>query len=109
MPIKRLKPFVKKLSGKEKFQRLLGGTKYAASGLRSGLVALESGESIGIHSTENRQEIIIIFEGRARVHHDKKNRFDVKAGSFIYLPPSTVHNLENIGPKLLKYVYITSG
>lgn len=110
MLLKKSKPFAIKLSGKQKFKRLLGDSRSCEiKGLCSGLVVLGSGNSMGIHSTRNRQEIIVILEGRARVYYGRKSKFEVSKNSFVYLPPATLHNVENTGQGRLKYIYITSG
>lgn len=69
---------------------------------------LKPKESVGEHSTKDREEIIIILEGKARVSFGKKGRFILKEKSFAYLPCSTKHNVENAGKGLLKYTYITA-
>lgn len=111
MSLRKLKPFAVKLSGKQKFKRLLGSSRScpeAKEGLRSGLVVLKPKSSVGLHSTEKRQEIIVILEGRARVYYGRKGKFELEENSFVYLPPETMHNVENAGSSLLKYLYITA-
>lgn len=98
-----MNPFFIPLKGKSRFKRLLKDTQ----GLKAGLVALRPGESIGLHSTEEKREIIIILEGKAKIYYGKRNVFPLKEQAFIFLPPHTPHNVENIGKGLLKYVYIT--
>ncbi len=69
---------------------------------------LKPKEIVGEHSTKDREEIIIIVEGKARVSFGKKGHFILEEKSFIYLPCSTKHNVENVGKGLLKYTYITA-
>lgn len=105
------KPFAVKLNGKQKFKRLLGSSRSCAEaneGLCSGFVVLKPKSSIGLHSTEKRQEIIVILEGRARVYYGRRGKFELGENSFVYLPPGTFHNVENTGSGWLKYLYITA-
>ena len=95
----------KDLSGEKKFKRLTG-KKRQIRGLRSGLVVLKPKESVGLHSTKNKEEVIIILKGKAKVFCEKKTKI-VKENNFIYIPQKTEHNVENIGNILLKYVYVT--
>ncbi len=60
--MEKLKPLVIKLSGDEKYQRLLSGRPETA-GFRSGLVNLKPKEEIGQHSTEEKEEVLIILNG----------------------------------------------
>ncbi|MFA5115552.1 MAG: cupin domain-containing protein [Candidatus Omnitrophota bacterium] len=100
------KPFIKTLSAKRRFKRLLG-VSGESRGMRSGLVALKPGESIGWHSTEHKEEALIILEGRGKVYLGKKT-VTACGSSFVYLPRGTCHNVKNTGTGILKYVYLTS-
>lgn len=99
-----MKPFFIELKSKKRFKRLLKDTQ----GLKAGLVALRPGESIGLHSTEEKRELIIILKGKAKIYYGKRNIFSLKEQALIFLPKHTLHNVENIGKGLLRYVYITS-
>ena len=100
-------PFGKSLVSRKKFLRLLGlpGEK---GGLRSGLVVLPAGKSIGEHNTDEKKEILVILRGKARVYFGKKKMISLSAPGFIFIPPKTPHDVKNIGRNNLKYVYITS-
>lgn len=103
----KINPFFKTLSSTKRFKRLLGDS-HKLSGLSSGLVTLKPNESIGEHSTKEREEIIVILKGKARLRFGKKGRFNLKEKSFVYLPCQTKHNVENTGSGLLCYAYITA-
>jgi len=103
----KIKPFFKTLSSTKRFTRLVGDSR-KPSGLSSGLVVLKPKESVGEHSTKDREEIIIVLKGKARVRYGKKGRFILKEKTFAYLPCGTKHNLENAGAGLLQYTYITA-
>lgn len=74
--------------------------------LRSGCVILEPGKDIGEHVTHDREEIIIILEGKARVFEEGEEPVEVEAGSTIYIGLNKRHNVENVGEGQLKYVYV---
>jgi len=103
----RQRPFFITLSSTKRFKRLIGNSR-KPSGLSSGLVKLKSKESVGEHSTKNREEIIIILKGKARVRYGKKGRFILPEKSFAYFPCHTRHNVESIGSVALEYTYITA-
>lgn len=100
-----MKPFFIELKSTKRFKRLLNKD---GQRLKAGLVMLKQGESIGLHSTEGKKECIIILKGKAKIYYGKRNVFTLKEEpTFIFLPQHTLHNVENIGKGLLKYVYIT--
>lgn len=101
------KPLSIKLKSKDKYLRLLGGPPQT-KGMRSGLVILKPGKEIGEHSTADKEEVLIILESRAKVSLEKHPTLVAQAGSLVYIPPNTSHNVTNIGRKLLKYVYIVA-
>ncbi|MDD5128512.1 MAG: cupin domain-containing protein [Candidatus Omnitrophica bacterium] len=96
-----------KLRGGQRFVRLLGDST-KLKGLCSGLVALQPGDSIGEHKTENKEEVLVIIKGNATVYYSKDKSIKAGPNTFIYIPPETVHNVKNSGSKILRYVYITS-
>ena len=103
----KIRPFFKNLSSTKRFKRLIGNSR-KPSGLSSGLVKLKPKESVGEHSTKDREEIIIILKGKARVRYGKKGRFILKEKSFAYFPRQTRHNVESAGSGALEYTYITA-
>ena len=105
--MKKNKPLAIKLKSKNKYLRLLSGPPQTA-GMRSGLVRLKSGEEIGEHSTADKEEILIILKGRAKISLEKHPASTVRAGYLIYIPPHTSHNVTNTGRQLLRYVYIVA-
>jgi quercetin dioxygenase-like cupin family protein len=105
--MKKNKPLTVKLKSKSKYLRLLSGPPQTA-GMRSGLVRLKSGEIIGEHSTRDKEEVLIILKGRAKIFLEKHPALTVRAGSLIYIPPHTIHNVTNAGRQLLEYVYIVA-
>jgi len=100
------KPFIKSLKISGRFKRLAGHSA-KTEGLKSGLVSLKPGEAIGCHCTKDKEEALIILEGRARVFYGKKQGYAGK-DSFVFIPRDTMHDVKNIGPGQLRYVYVTS-
>ena len=103
----KTKPFSITLSSAKRFKRLIGDS-HKPSGLSSGLMRLKPKESVGEHSTKDKEEIIIILKGKARVRYGKNGNVILKENSFAYFPPRTKHNIENIGLGTLRYTYITA-
>jgi mannose-6-phosphate isomerase-like protein (cupin superfamily) len=100
-------PFFITLSSTKRFKRLIGNSR-KPSGLSSGLVRLKPKESAGEHSTKDREEIIIILKGKARVRYGRRGRFILREKSLVYFPCRTRHNVENVGSRALEYTYITA-
>lgn len=75
--------------------------------LKSGFVVLQSGEEVGEHITENKEEAIVILAGRAKLVCEDEEKI-VKAESLVYIPESAMHNVINVGKKPLKYIYVTA-
>ncbi|HTW60754.1 MAG TPA: cupin domain-containing protein [Terracidiphilus sp.] len=76
--------------------------------MRSGLIALTAGSSVGKHSTGLHEEILIVLEGRGRMSFADGTSLPVEAGHAVYCPPETEHNVTNTGSALLRYVYVVS-
>ena len=55
---------VVELKSEDKYQRLLGGAPDTC-GMKSGNVLLRPGEEVGEHSTEEKEEAILILSGEA--------------------------------------------
>ena len=69
---------------------------------------LNSGESVGAHETENKEEIIVILEGKAEIMCESSDSIHAESNSVVYIPPETVHDVRNIGTGKLRYVYVVS-
>lgn len=100
-----LKPSKTILKDNDPRQHVLGNSPKTA-GLRSGQVILKPGEEIGEHSTKDREEAIVIFEGRAEISSDKGEAIKAEKDSVVYMPPNTLHNVKNTGKDILRYIYI---
>jgi len=96
-----------KLDAKAKYQRLIS-REFGSLRIKSGHVILKSGENIGEHSTEDKEEALIILKGKGKVRIDKKDTHDIEQGMFIYIPPKTLHDVKNTGLDILEYIFTTS-
>ena len=67
---------------------LLAGPPQTA-GMRSGVVVLAAGESVGQHTTGLREEVIVVLEGRGEVRVEGVGPLAVEAGMAAYVPPAT--------------------
>ena len=105
--MKKLKPFVVKLENNQVRQRVLGQSQDTVA-FRSGQVILNPGEEVGEHSTKDKEEIIVFFEGKAEILSNGHQPVVAHGNSVAYMPPDTKHNVRNIGKSTLRYVYIVS-
>ena len=92
------------LDDKPENQRLLAGAPQT-HGLRSGRVYLSPGQSCGLHSTKDREELLVFLGGEGEIIIGQDNRFQVGKGKVCYIPPRTDHDVKNTGSKPLVYVY----
>jgi mannose-6-phosphate isomerase-like protein (cupin superfamily) len=76
--------------------------------MRSGVVVLGPGESVGRHSTGTREELIVVLEGRGEVRIEGAAALAIEAGLAAYVPPATAHDVVNRGEVPLRYVYVVA-
>lgn len=76
--------------------------------MKSGLVVLPHGKSVGKHSTEQNEELLIVFEGQGEIVFDDGSKLPVRANSALYCPPHRGHNVTNTGTGVLRYVYVVA-
>jgi mannose-6-phosphate isomerase-like protein (cupin superfamily) len=93
--------------GSAKYLRLLAGAP-ETKGMKSGYVILQPGESVGAHSTEAKEEVIIILEGSLRVVVDEKPALTAGKDQVVYIPPQTRHDMVNTGAGAARYIYVVS-
>jgi len=86
---------------------LLRGAPQTA-GMRSGLVQLKPGESVGEHTTGDHEEALVILHGQGRAEVEGRKAIPISAKRLIYIPPRTRHNVTNTGDVLLEYVYVVA-
>lgn len=105
---RNLDPFVMQLTvGTDGRRSVLGGPPQTA-GMRSGVVVLHPGASVGRHSTGAGEEIIVLLEGRGEVRVAGVPPLAVEAGTAAYVPPRRSHDVVNTGERQLRYVYVVA-
>ena len=92
------------LNEKPENQKLLDG-KPQTYGMRSGRVYLSPGQACGLHSTKDREELLVFLSGKGELIIGQNNRFQVGKGKVSYIPPQTEHDVKNTGSEPLVYVY----
>lgn len=98
-----LKPQRIVLSAEPVEQPLLTGPPQTA-GMRSGRVVLRPGSGMHSHSTHGNEELLIFLAGKAKVTLGSEV-LELAAGQVLYIPPFTVHAVDNEGPEELRYIY----
>ena len=94
--------------GNEPYTRLLGGCPPDSAGMKSGRVVLAPGESVGEHSTENHEEILVPLSGIGELRIPGLPAMRVEPGVLLYNPPETLHDVVNTGDQPLSYIFIVA-
>lgn len=76
--------------------------------MRSGLVVLPPGKSVGKHDTESYEEAVIVLAGVGEMTITGGPTFKLKPSVVAYCPPSTEHDVINTGTQPLRYLYIVA-
>jgi len=76
--------------------------------LHSGHVILQPGESVGEHSTEDYEELVIALSGNGEIEADGLGRAKFGEGQVAYNPPNTKHNVINTGNQPFRYIYVVT-
>ncbi len=80
-------------------------------GLRAGSVVLRPGRVMDWHSTDRREELLIVLVGRVRVEiatPSRRKTVRLKAGQCALLPRRTRHRVVNRSATNASYLYITA-
>ena len=88
-------------------QPLLGGPPETVT-MKSGLVTLAPGESVGKHSTGQHEEMLVILAGQGEMIFKDGSKLGVAANHALYCPPETEHDVKNTGSERLRYVYVVA-
>jgi mannose-6-phosphate isomerase-like protein (cupin superfamily) len=91
----------------KEYVRLLGGPPETVT-MRSGLVVLEPGKSVGTHNTDNYEEVLVVLAGAGKMTITDGPELILKASTMAYCPPRTEHNVTNTGEGPLRYIYIVA-
>jgi len=86
---------------------LLQGTPQTA-GMRSGLVRLKAGESIGEHTTGKNEESLVVLRGQGEARIEGHPAIAFTAPALVYIPSASKHNVANTGAEPLEYVYVVA-
>jgi len=76
--------------------------------LRSGHVVLAPGESVGLHSTGEREEMLIPLSGIGEMQVPGVQTLTVEPGFVLFNPPHTWHDVKNTGGVPLSYIYVVT-
>ena len=104
---KEREPFVRALTSTARYTRLLIPGEQAVC-LKSGLVVLQPREAVGEHSTDSREEVLVILQGKAGIALNGDKALEAGAGTLVYIPEHTVHNVTNRGSGILRYIFIVT-
>lgn len=100
-------PFIKTFAiAYTKYERII--EQQQSYKLRSGLVTLQPGESVGEHSTEDYEELVIALSGNGELEAEGLGKVKFGEGQVAYNPPNTKHNVINTGDQPFKYIYIVT-
>jgi mannose-6-phosphate isomerase-like protein (cupin superfamily) len=89
------------------YLRLLGGPPESVR-MHSGAVSLQLGRSVGKHSTEGSEEMLVVMEGEGSFQLGGSRELRMNSDTIIYCPPDTEHDVKNTGSGVLRYIYITA-
>lgn len=76
--------------------------------MKSGYVVLEPGRSVGRHSTEHHEEMLVVLEGQGEMVFHDGSTLKIEGGNALYCPPETQHDVRNTGGENLRYVYVVA-
>lgn len=92
--------------GKKELRILAGAPE--SYRMRAGLIVLAPGDSVGSHSTQQNEELLVVLEGGGEMVFGDGSRLPVHANAALYCPPETAHDVVNTGHTVLRYVYVVS-
>jgi quercetin dioxygenase-like cupin family protein len=89
------------------YMRILGGPPESVT-MRSGYVVLSPSQSVGRHSTEAFEEMVVVLEGTGEMLFGDGSVMELRRHSVAYCPPETEHDVRNCGDGPMRYIYIVS-
>jgi len=89
------------------YLRVLAGPPESVT-MRSGFVVLLPSNSVGKHSTDSYEEILVVLEGEGEMLLNDGSALLLKQYVVAYCPPKTEHDVRNCGDKPLRYLYIVA-
>ena len=83
-----------------------------AKGLRAGAVVLKPGDMMDWHSTRQREELIVVVEGRIALELQstarRRRTVSLLAGRCAFLPSRVLHRVVNRSKAPARYLYVTA-
>ncbi len=76
--------------------------------MRSGFVRLKPGQSVGLHSTREQEEALVVLQGHGQAEVEGRDALPISARMLVYIPPRSRHNVTNTGTETLEYVYVVA-
>jgi mannose-6-phosphate isomerase-like protein (cupin superfamily) len=76
--------------------------------MKSGLVRLQPGESIGEHTTGRNEESLVVLRGQGQAHVEGHTIIPFSAPALVYVPTASRHNIVNTGAEPLEYVFVVA-
>jgi mannose-6-phosphate isomerase-like protein (cupin superfamily) len=76
--------------------------------MRSGLVVLQPGESVGKHNTGVYEEIVVALEGEGEMLFGDGGTMRLSTNIVAYCPPHTEHDVRNCSGTVMRYIYIVA-
>jgi len=67
------------------------------TGMRSGFVHLQPGETVGWHTTGKNEEALVVLHGEGKALIEGQPGLSFVAPALVYIPPATRHNVEKRG------------
>jgi quercetin dioxygenase-like cupin family protein len=90
------------------YVELLRGPPETAS-MESGVVSLAPGKTVGVHDTEDYEEIVIPLEGRGELRTPGSAPVALVPGLAAYSPPHTSHDVANVSREsIFRYVFVAA-
>ena len=93
--------------GESQYVMLLAGPPETAS-IKSGLVTLAPGASIGVHNTKGNEEMLVPLEGEGELRIAGRAPIAIRPGLITYAPAHTEHDVVNTGTARLRYIFIVA-
>ena len=75
--------------------------------MKSGRVLLMPDEDVGEHTSDKREELIIILNGDAAIIADGET-IQISEGETYFIKEGVKHNVKNISDEPLEYIYVVS-
>lgn len=91
--------------GDSPYLLLLEGPPHTHS-LRSGLVTLAPGKSIGVHNSGVNEEMLVPLEGTGELRFPDRPAIALRPGVVTYAPAHSEHDVFNTGTERLRYIFI---